>query len=405
MESKTEKTIRNLLSDFGISEFENDMRFWRKRISDTVFYFLSFFGFLVYIPSIILAYRDGLYVVILADTIMYAVCLFITFYKKLGHRIRAVIGAVLFYLLGLALLIILGPAGAGGIWLFAGSIVTALLLGNAGALTAFVVNTLTQILFYFLIRGESISWADGESITSGVWLVKSISFIFLNLVIVIINAIFSRGFKVLLSRANETRNASIIGLAKLAEHRDIDTGEHLSRIKKYSVFLAEELSLSPQYRKYITRDYIKDLETSSILHDIGKVGIQDAILLKPGPLTDLEFEQIKQHPVIGGDVISEIEKNIEGRSFYVLGREIALYHHEKWDGSGYPEGLQGQNIPLSARIVALADVYDALTSKRPYKDEISHQETVAIIIEGRGRHFDPDIVDAFLNVLPEFENG
>jgi PAS domain S-box-containing protein len=192
------------------------------------------------------------------------------------------------------------------------------------------------------------------------------------------------------------RNATILGLAKLAEYRDADTGAHLERIREYCKILAEELGIKPEYAGYITKDYIDDIYNSSILHDIGKVGIPDAILLKPGRLTQDEFEVVKRHSSLGGDALKAVEEKIEGQSFLSLGKEIAYYHHEKFDGTGYPEGLKGKHIPLSARIVALADVYDALTSKRVYKEAYSHQKALEIIVHDKGKHFDPDIVDAFL---------
>ncbi len=200
----------------------------------------------------------------------------------------------------------------------------------------------------------------------------------------------------------DARIATILGLAKLAEYRDSDTGAHLERIREYSKILAEELAKTPKYEGYITKEYIDDLYNSSILHDIGKVGIPDSILLKPGRLTPDEFEIVKQHSKLGGDAIRAIETKIKGKSFLTLGKEIAYYHHERWDGKGYPEGLKGEEIPLSARIVALADVYDALTSKRTYKEAFSHERAKEIITSERGSHFDPDIVDAFIKREKEF---
>ena len=199
------------------------------------------------------------------------------------------------------------------------------------------------------------------------------------------------------------RSAIILGLAKIAEYRDTDTGSHLTRIKEFNRILALQLIENPLYSDYISIEYINDLCESSILHDIGKVGIPDSILLKPGKLTTEEFETIKNHSVIGGDTIKSIEKNIHAQTFLTLGREIAYMHHEKWDGSGYPRGLAGKNISLSARITALSDVYDALTTKRCYKAAFDHEKAMEIITEGRGTHFDPDIVDAFLAIEKEFK--
>lgn len=199
------------------------------------------------------------------------------------------------------------------------------------------------------------------------------------------------------------RTATILGLAKLAEYRDEGTGLHLERIREYAKLLADELSKEPKYKTYITAEYIEDIYHSSILHDIGKVGIPDAILLKPGLLNADEFQKIKQHTTFGGDAIKAIETRLAGRSFLHLGKRIAYNHHEKWDGSGYPRGLAGEAIPLSARIVSLADVYDALTTKRFYKEAYSHAKSRKIILEMKGIAFDPDIVDAFLRRESDFD--
>lgn len=200
-----------------------------------------------------------------------------------------------------------------------------------------------------------------------------------------------------------SRIGIIMGLAKLAEYRDEDTGLHLERIREYCRLLAYGLSRLPIYRNYITESYINDLYYSSILHDIGKVGVPDAILLKPGRLNSEEFKSIQRHPGIGGDAILNVESKMNIQSFLTLGREIAYCHHEKWDGTGYPKALKGEAIPLSARIVALADVYDALTSERPYKEAFTHSKALGIIADGRATHFDPVIVDIFLEVEAEFD--
>jgi len=203
----------------------------------------------------------------------------------------------------------------------------------------------------------------------------------------------------------KSRTTAILALAKLAEFRDRDTGNHLERIREYSKILATELSNHPGYREYITQKYIDDIYLSSILHDIGKVGIPDNILLKPGKLTPEEFEIMKCHAIYGGDALCESEKHTTDHTFLTIGKQIAYYHHEKWDGSGYPKGLSGKDIPLSARIVALADVYDALTSKRYYKSAISHELAKNIILQDSGVHFDPDVVKAFLARESEFQQA
>ena len=204
-------------------------------------------------------------------------------------------------------------------------------------------------------------------------------------------------------KLQNARMATILGLAKLAEYRDEGTGTHLERIREYAKLIAEQMAENPKYAGHITPEYIDDIYQSSILHDIGKVGIPDAILLKPAKLTDEEFDVIKRHTTLGGDAIKAIEAKIKGQSFLALGKEIAYNHHEKWDGSGYPRGLSRELIPLSARIIALADVYDALTTKRFYKEAYSHQESRQMIIDLNGTHFDPEVVDIFLTLEDEFD--
>jgi len=197
-------------------------------------------------------------------------------------------------------------------------------------------------------------------------------------------------------KVQNARQTTILGLAKLAEYRDKSTGNHLERVREYSKLIARHLAKSNKYKGYITNEYIEDIFHSSVLHDIGKVGISDSILLKPGKLTYEEFEEMKRHTTFGGDVLTAVDAKIKGQSFLTMGKEIAYYHHEKWNGKGYPKGLKGDEIPLSARIVALADTYDALTSKRSYKEAFTEENTKNIIIGDKGKHFDPDVVNAFI---------
>lgn len=195
-----------------------------------------------------------------------------------------------------------------------------------------------------------------------------------------------------------TRNAAIFGLAKIAERRDPETGGHLERIREYTRALAMQMRKSPRFKDVIDNDFIVNIYQSSPLHDVGKVGIPDSILLKPGRLTAEEFETMKTHSMIGGDSLAAAERSFAGDSFLSMGRDIAYYHHERWDGKGYPKGLKGDEIPLAARIMALADVYDALVSKRVYKEAMSHEKTRKVILSEEGKHFDPDVVTAFREI-------
>lgn len=205
-----------------------------------------------------------------------------------------------------------------------------------------------------------------------------------------------------LRQRNEARDAIILAMAKLAENRDPETGAHLERVQIYCRMLSETLSSRPKYASAIDDEFIWAIFRSAPLHDIGKVGIPDRILLKPGRLTPEEFAVMKTHTTIGGKTIRALLQNHRGQRLLEMGMEIAQSHHEKYDGTGYPAGLQGERIPLSARILALADVYDALTSKRVYKPAMTHQEAADIIREGNGKHFDPDLVEAFFEREADF---
>lgn len=199
-----------------------------------------------------------------------------------------------------------------------------------------------------------------------------------------------------------TRDVTILTLASLAETRDNETGAHILRTQRYVKALAVHLRDHPRRSDVMDDETIDLLYKSAPLHDIGKVGIPDAILLKPGKLTEEEYAVMKEHPRIGAAALKVAEDELGGNSFLNYAREISLSHHEKWDGSGYPHGLKGEDIPLSGRLMAVADVYDALISKRVYKPAFSHQEAMAILHEGRGRHFDPALIDAVDAVEMEF---
>ncbi len=200
------------------------------------------------------------------------------------------------------------------------------------------------------------------------------------------------------------QDVTILVLASLAETRDNETGNHIRRTQYYVKILAEKLKDNPRFSEYLTDHQTYVLFKSAPLHDIGKVGIPDRILLKPGRFEPEEFEVMKTHTTLGYEAIQRAEAQLgEEVDFLACAKEIALCHQEKWDGSGYPRGLRGDDIPISGRLMALADVYDALVSRRVYKTGMPHEQAIEIICEGKGCHFDPDIVDAFLEVLDEFK--
>jgi putative two-component system response regulator len=203
---------------------------------------------------------------------------------------------------------------------------------------------------------------------------------------------------------NAIQDVTIHAMASLAETRDSDTGNHIRRTQRYVKVLAEKLRNHPRFSDFLDNKTIEMLFKSAPLHDIGKVGIPDKILLKPGKFTPEEFEIMKMHTTLGRNAILQAEQELGIEvAFLKYAKEIAYYHQEKWDGSGYPMGLAGNDIPISARLMAVADVYDALISRRVYKAGMPHEKAVQIISEGKGTHFDPDIVEAFLEFQDKFK--
>jgi len=206
---------------------------------------------------------------------------------------------------------------------------------------------------------------------------------------------------------SDSQIATILALAKLAEFRDDDTGNHIFRVQRYSGALARQLADEGVFGALIDDSFVETIFHASALHDIGKVGIHDNILLKPGQFTPEEFEVMKSHTTLGADTLAAVVENYPNNALVQMGVQVARSHHERWDGSGYPEGLAGEAIPLAARIVIVADQYDALRTRRPYKPAFDAAKTYAILTEGDGRsspdHLDPRVLTAFKHIVPDFE--
>ena len=201
------------------------------------------------------------------------------------------------------------------------------------------------------------------------------------------------------------QDVTIMAMASLAETRDDETGNHIRRTQLYVKALAERLRTHPRFEAVLNSHMIELLYKSAPLHDIGKIGVSDAILLKPGKLTDSEFETIKQHTVLGRKAIESAERRLGMRvRFLNVAKDMACSHHERWDGAGYPMGLTGDAIPVPARLMAVADVYDAVISHRVYKTAGTHEQACGAIVRGRGTQFDPDVVDAFIDIADDFRS-
>jgi putative two-component system response regulator len=198
--------------------------------------------------------------------------------------------------------------------------------------------------------------------------------------------------------------STIFALSKLSESRDTDTGKHIERVQSYCRMIAEHLpKCNPQYETIVDVEFIRNIHRASPLHDIGKVAIPDSVLLKPGKLELDEFELMKTHTLLGADTLEAVRTVYPNNALINMGVSIARSHHERWDGGGYPDRLAGPGIPLAARIMAVADVYDALQSKRCYKAAFSHDRCVDLIVAGSGTQFDPECVEVFMAIKPELE--
>ncbi|MBI5569789.1 MAG: PAS domain S-box protein [Desulfomonile tiedjei] len=207
----------------------------------------------------------------------------------------------------------------------------------------------------------------------------------------------------LLHQVKQTQDVAVFALAKLTEARSGESGDHLTRMQEYCRVLGTALAKREKYAEHLTQKYLDDLIKSAVLHDIGKVALPDDILLHQGIYTSQERDKMKQHTLVGGKALQDAVKKLGSESFLTVAMELAFYHHERWDGTGYPIGLQEEEIPVSARMLAIGDVYDALTSDRPYRKAMSHEEASSIIAEGAGKEFDPTLVEEYRELQGEFK--
>jgi len=260
------------------------------------------------------------------------------------------------------------------------------------------VFSFSIIVFYILLTfiglKSNIYFSSGYFLTS-----YALFFTLISTSFTIINYLQRNIFYEKLSKSHQ---ATLESMAMVAETRDTETGAHIIRTKKFVHLIAIELSKDEEYKNVVTQEFIEAIYHASPLHDIGKVGVPDSILKKPAKLTFEEFEEMKKHSTYGSDILQNAIDNYKNNYMLKIAKNIAHYHHEKWDGSGYPEGLKEREIPLEARIMAIADVFDALMSKRCYKPAFEVQEVEKIIIEGKGIHFEPKLVDIFMEIKEEF---
>lgn len=398
------KTVVNFVENSGRMYNRNSIEYWQVVIFRTIFMMMLSVGVAIYIPSVIYALSCKDYGLAVLYTFTIGTLLFIFFFKPIPLKIRTILISIVLFFLGTMLEFSHGPGGTGNYFLMITVLITALFIGIrvsmiASFITLFIIMSI-EVLHYHQV----ISWKylDISDYPYTHWAITNLNIFFICVIFSISISMLIWGVKKTFVTINKTKEATITGLAKLAEFRDTDTGLHLERIREYAALIARTLSKHEKYKGYITYQYIDDILLSSTLHDIGKVGIPDNILLKPGKLDQDEFDIMKAHSEIGKNVIEEITNKLGDKSFLDMAQCIAHYHHEKWDGTGYPCGLKGEEIPFSARIIALVDVYDALTSRRVYKEAMPHEKAVTIITSEKGRHFDPLVTEVFIQLESHF---
>ncbi|MBC8385588.1 MAG: HD domain-containing protein [Candidatus Cloacimonetes bacterium] len=393
-------TDQESLGETSSLDFE-PMQAWRNKILNAILLTLVAADIIAFMPGVLVSLKADLITTAIINIAAFLWITCIYFLKKIPYKIRAVNLILLLYLLGMWMTFHFGPHGAGFFILFSFPIITGPLLGLRAGSIALILNSLSLVFFMIATTNGIITWKWSYQTEN--WLVILTSFVLLNVLSTIAITVLMKGLektifnlkavnlnlKIVNDKLKDAYIDTIHRLVIAAEYKDTDTGDHVVRISKYSAFIAEKLGLS--------QEEIEKILYSSPMHDIGKIGIPDRILMKNGKLTESEYDFMKSHTQIGSKILSQSNSGI-----LRYAQQIALYHHEKWNGKGYPDGLSKHEIPLAARIVGLVDVFDTLTSKRPYKDPYPIEIAVDFITKEKGEHFDPELVDILVKYLDDF---
>jgi hypothetical protein len=361
-------------------------------------------GFLVYLPSVALSIKEGLWGVVFIDTVLYISAAILFFKRTISFKTRAICVVLLFYIIGMTLMLVINPYSAGPIWIFAFPVIAAALMGFSEALVALAVNAVTLIILGILIF-FGYSGSDYMTInTMERWLVIALNFIFLNILATFIVSGILWGFQDLfekeiirhqqrederqqnMDRLRKALEGTVSAIGAMTETRDPYTAGHQRRVSDLARTIAAEMGLAP--------DQIDGILTAGMIHDIGKIVIPAEILCKAGKLTEIELSLIRNHVQAGYDILKEIEFT------WPIARMV-LEHHERMNGSGYPNGLTGDNILLESRILAVADVMEAMASHRPYRPGLGINAALDEIAKNRGTLYCPDVVDICLRLFSE----
>ncbi|MCW3173880.1 HD-GYP domain-containing protein [Shewanella subflava] len=374
---------------------------WRKIIFERVFTVLSLLFFPVYISSVYLCISIKHWELVIFDTFIYGLFLCVTFGKFISLKVRFFIGCTMTYIIGLAYLYVLGPTGAGLFWLFIFPLLSCALLNTKSGYIAQIINFLTLSIVGICYFYHWLSWPHIEGYSFFIWCVIGLIFMATNICAMLICGYLLSITEKKLTHTLNSRYALVVGLAVALEGHNPDVQQHIHRVAMYLKMLAEQVSHSAPYEKDGLAD-IDNLMLAGMLHDVGMQHMSDELLCIEHSLSLDDYEEIKRHCALGANVIKEMLGYDRSCQMLSMAKDMALYHHENWDGTGYPQNIVGSLIPLSARMMRLVDVYDGMTSPRHYKETSGHQAAVAFITQQSGKLFDANLVRAFLLVEKDF---
>ncbi|UJF20468.1 HD-GYP domain-containing protein [Shewanella sp. OMA3-2] len=394
-------TLLNQGSDQIKLELPSAVWAWRKTVFERIFSILSLICIPVYITSVYLCIKMNYWELVIFDTFVYATFVSVAFGSIIPLKIRFTIGCAITYLIGVAFLLVIGPSGAGFFWLFIYPLLSCVLLGNKAGYIAQVINFFTLAVIGLLFYHHVLQWPEIEGYSFFIWCVVAINFMVTNILAMSICGYLLQATAKHLKQVQVSRYAFVVGLATLSESYNPSAKLHIHRVAMYVQILAVQLANTASSRDEMV-EKIDDLMLASMLHDVGMREVPERLLCYKGKMSLDNFEDIKRHCVSGASLLKSLQNYHPNGELLFMARDIALYHHENWDGSGYPQNVMGTLIPLSARLMRLVDVYDGMTSERSYQQMMGHNAAVEFIKQQSGILFDPNVVNAFLLVTADF---
>ncbi|QBF84526.1 HD domain-containing protein [Shewanella maritima] len=377
--------------------------YWRRQIFSRVFRIIAVLCIPVYLTSVYLSVVLGLWSMVVLDTVVYSMFLLAIYLPKLPDKQRYLIGCSVGYIIGIGFTVVIGPSGAGLFWLFCFPILAVLLLGkNAGA-NALYINGFSLAIVGMAYHLGYTKWPETVGYDIFIYVVVMINFMVTNAICTLMAGFILRRVEERLGQQALTSKLLCLALAKSAEYQDPFLYGHVLRVEQYIDILSKEILQSKQCPDEFTHEIVEDLRCACMLHDVGNIDVNQQFLLKAGRVNADEFEELKAHTITGCEFIKQLQAYGQGSEIMALAKQLSRSHHENWDGSGYPDGINGAHIPFAARVLRVCDAYDAMTSPRHYKSASSHKEAVYQLVKGKSVQFDPLVIEHFLKVEQRFE--